>query len=111
FIVVALGVSSGLVSESVMSLTALVGLVTITVSAYMIRFNRPLFEWVLRWNLLRPFVPKAVLERGDVPDDKDPGAQMMEGHIIVVGMNSLGRRLARRMSEAGHEVVAVDTDP
>lgn len=111
FIVVALGVSSGLVGESVMSLTALVGLVTITVSAYMIRFNRPLYEWVLRWNLLRPFVPKAVLARGDGPEDEDPGAQQMEGHIIVVGMNSLGRRIAQSMSEAGYEVVAVDTDP
>jgi len=95
----------------VMSLTALVGLVTITFSSYMIRFNRPLFRWALRWNLLRPFVPKALLAGGDAPEAKDHGGQMMEGHIIVVGMNSLGRRIAQLLTETGYEVVAVDTDP
>lgn len=111
FIVVALGVSSGLVGDSVMSLTALVGLLTITFSAYMIRFNRPLFEWAMRWKALRPLVPKQVFARGDTPEDKDSGGHQREGHIIVVGMNSLGRRLVHLMVESGHEVVAVDTDP
>lgn len=111
FIVVALGVSSGLVGDSVMSLTALVGLVTITFSAYMIRFNRPLFQWVMRWKLMRPLVPKRTFERGETAEPEDPGGHQREGHIIVVGMNSLGRRLVREMVESGHEVVAVDTDP
>ncbi len=110
FIVVALGVNSGLVGESVMSLTALVGLVTITVSAYMIRFNRPLYEWCRRLGLLRPFVPRRTMEMPEDESGSDP-AHGMEDHIIVVGMNSLGRRLARALTETGALVVAVDTDP
>jgi len=111
FIVVALGVSSGLVSESVMSLTALVGLVTITVSAYMIRFSEGLYGWVTRRGLHKPFVPKRLwtLPERDEAADENPGGQ--EGHIIVVGMNSLGRSLVRTLAGQGQTVVAVDTDP
>lgn len=108
FIVVALGVSSGLVGASVMSLTALVGLVTITVSAYMIRFSAPLLEWVRRLRLHQPFVPRRLWQGQESGEEAPHG---LAGHLIVVGMNSLGRRLARSLAEAGHEVVAVDTDP
>jgi len=110
FIVVALGVSSGLVGEGVLSLTALVGLVTITVSAYMIRFNRQLFAFAMRWKLLRPFIPsRPSADEDDGSDTEAPPG--LEGHIIVIGMNSLGRRLARALTGAGQQVVAVDTDP
>lgn len=116
FIVVALGVGSGLVGEGVMSLTALVGLVTIGVSSYMIRFNRPLLRFALRWRLLDPFLPKhlrgrRVEDAGDDDGDDSREDDTSSGHIIVVGMNSLGRRLVRQLAEDGHEVVAVDTDP
>lgn len=108
FIVVALGVSSGLVGASVMSLTALVGLVTITVSAYMIRFSAPLLEWVRRLRLHQPFVPRRLWQDQESEEEAPHG---LAGHLIVVGMNSLGRRLARALAGAGHAVVAVDTDP
>ena len=108
FIVVALGVSSGLVGASVMSLTALVGLVTITVSAYMIRFSAPLLEWVRRLRLHQPFVPRRLWQDQESEEEAPHG---LAGHLIVVGMNSLGRRLARSLAGAGHAVVAVDTDP
>ncbi len=112
FIVVALGVSSGLVGEGVMSLTALVGLVTITFSAYMIRFSRPLYEWVVRLGLHKPFVPRRLWQVDEQYAAEEAFAPHgLEGHIIVVGMNSLGRRLARELTAAGHTVVAVDTDP
>ncbi|MEX2577997.1 MAG: cation:proton antiporter [Verrucomicrobiales bacterium] len=109
FIVVALGVGSGLVGEEVMSITALVGLVTITVSAYMIRFNRALYRPCRRWGLLRPFVPRKLYEAPE--EEEDSSADGLKGHVVVVGMNTLGRHLASLLVEAGHEVVAVDTDP
>lgn len=112
FIVMALGVSSGLVSGQVMSLTALVGLVTIAVSAYMIRFNRPLYGFCRRLGLLRPFVPRALHAAPE--EDEDAGEaddDASAGHIIVAGMNTLGRSLVVRLTEAGERVVAVDVDP
>ncbi len=110
FIVVALGTSSGLVGDRVLSITALVGLVTITVSAYMIRFNRPLLRWTRARGLLRPFVPASVYRAVD-DETEGQSSPKLENHVIVVGMNSLGRRLARKLTESGQRVVAVDTDP
>jgi voltage-gated potassium channel Kch len=45
----------------------------------------------------------------DVPEPAKPKAQ--SGHVIVVGMNTLGRKLAIALTEKGETVVAVDTDP
>jgi Trk K+ transport system NAD-binding subunit len=50
----------------------------------------------------------AVLPSGDAPE---PPAAPLEGHCVVVGMNTLGRTLVRRLSERGETVVAIDTDP
>lgn len=111
FIVVALGVNSGLVAEGVMSLTALVGLVTITVSAYMIRFSRPLYEWCRRHGVLRPFLSSKTLAIQEEESDLLQASHGLENHVIVVGMNSLGRRLASALAEQGTLTVAVDTDP
>lgn len=39
------------------------------------------------------------------------GAPELESHVIVVGMNALGRGLVERLSREGHTVLAVDRDP
>jgi Trk K+ transport system NAD-binding subunit len=56
-----------------------------------------------RWRLLEPF-------RGRPVDDESPPAPLRD-HIIVVGMNALGRRLVHALAERGERVVAIDTDP
>ena len=38
-------------------------------------------------------------------------AQERNDHIIVIGMNTLGRRIASRFHERGEKVIVVDTDP
>ncbi|MFW5904974.1 MAG: cation:proton antiporter, partial [bacterium] len=35
----------------------------------------------------------------------------LDSHVIVVGMNTLGRALVERLTREGHEVLAVDRDP
>ncbi len=113
FIVVALGVGKGLVGDNIMSQTALIGLATITVSAYMIRFSEPLYRFADRRRLLRPLLPKR--SRGDddgkAEEEEGKSHSPASDHVIVVGMNSLGRALARQLHEAGETVLAVDTDP
>ena len=103
FIFAAMGVTTGLIDTSILSLTAMVGVATIAISAYMILYNEALYRFV-RWaGLLRPFKAQE--------EDETPPVEERSGHIIVVGMNALGRNIVQRLREAGERVLAIDTDP
>ena len=104
FILVAMGVRAGLIAPSILSITALVGLITITVSAYMILYNGPLYRLVKTSGALRLFGRHAVEEAPHV-------SLQPHGHFIVVGINSLGRELVRLLRARGEHVLAIDTDP
>jgi Kef-type K+ transport system membrane component KefB len=103
FIFAAMGLATGLIDLSILSLIGVVGLVTIAVSSYMILYNHELYELFARRGMLRVFraTPEPPLE---------PPARLRD-HVIVVGMNALGVELVRALVERGEEVVAVDTDP
>lgn len=101
FIFAAIGATAGLVSDRVGVITAMVGVVTIALSAYLILYNGQLFDWGRRLSWWRE------------EDVSDPTEERSErsGHVVVVGMNTLGRRLVCELCSRGLEVVAVDTDP
>lgn len=104
FVFAALGLSSGLIGDDVLSLIAVIGVATIAISAYMILYNHQLYALMRRWNVLRMF--RARDDRDDeAPDDE------LSGHVIVVGINSLGRQIVRGMMERGEHVLAIDTSP
>jgi Trk K+ transport system NAD-binding subunit len=75
----------------------------------MILYNRPLLEWCDKSGILdwRVFAPG---RRAKTPGRSAHGLSL-SGHVIVVGMNTLGRRIARGLHERGETVLAVDTDP
>lgn len=102
FIFAALGVTTGLIGPDVLSLITLVGLVTIAVSAYMILYSESLYRLMRRWGVLRIFRA--------APEDSVPSRVEKRPPVIVVGMNLLGREVARRLCAAGERVVAIDTD-
>jgi Kef-type K+ transport system membrane component KefB/voltage-gated potassium channel Kch len=104
FIFAAVGLASGLIGEAVMSIVAVVGLVTIAASAYMILYNHQLYALMKRLGLLRMFGAAEEPELIRSHDD-------LGGHVIVVGMNSLGRRLVRELGGRGEQVLAVDVSP
>lgn len=108
FVFAAVGLNAGLIDESILSLIAVVGLVTIIASVYMMLYNHVLYRWADGARLLRFFKAKQA-------DDDDPGGPLKThaagGHIIVVGMNGLGLEIVRRLHETGHDVLAIDTDP
>ena len=104
FILVAMGVRAGLIAPSILSITALVGLVTITVSAYMILYNAPLYRLVKSTGLLSLFGRPAV-------ENKPHESSQPHGHFIVVGINTLGRELIKLLRARNERVLAIDTDP
>jgi Kef-type K+ transport system membrane component KefB len=102
FIFAALGVTTGLIDPSILSLVAVVGLVTIAASSYMILHSQGLYGLVRAWGLLRPF-------RAGQEPEPEPAVEL-ENHVIVVGMNALGRILVRELLARGETVLAIDTD-
>jgi Kef-type K+ transport system membrane component KefB len=103
FIFAALGLASGLIDQSILSLIGVVGVVTIGVSSYMILYNHQLYAIVERTGVLRLFRPP--------PEAPEEESSRPSGHVIVVGMNALGRRLVELLAALGETVVVVDTDP
>lgn len=97
-----LGLSAGLIDQTILSLITLVGLLTFGLSAFLILYNRTLYE------RLRPYRPLARF--GAAPSAPSPEATGRTDHIIIVGMNTLGRHLVRRLHARGEAIVAVDTN-
>ncbi len=104
FILVAMGVNNGIVAPGILSLTAMIGLITISLSSYFIIYNRQLYIFCRKAGWLK-FFRASKDESGEKPP------QAIANHVIIVGMNTLGRNLATRLSAAGVRVLALDTDP
>lgn len=103
FIFATMGVASGLIGNNILSIVALVGVVTITVSAYMIIYSDQLYRFATKLGLLRIFGASK-----EEPEEKE---KKLKDHIVVVGMNSLGKKIVHKMCERGYTVLAIDTDP
>lgn len=102
FIVAALALSAGLVDDAFLSTVGMVGLATIGVSAVLFQGSGRVYGALRGAGLLRPFRAPARPEPAPEPALRD--------HVIVVGMNTLGRRLVRAFRERGERVLAVDVD-
>ncbi|MFO8027706.1 MAG: cation:proton antiporter [Opitutales bacterium] len=103
FILLALGAGGGLIGGTVASLGGLTGLITIGISSYLIIYSEELYAFFTRFRLLKIFRAK------QEPDHEV--IRKREGHIIVVGMNALGRELVKQLALRGECVMAIDTDP
>ncbi len=109
FIFAGMGLASGLIGTEILSIIALVGVVTIAASAYMILYNHGLFAWFERLGLPRWRIFATTGKAEEKAREEEH--ERLENHIIVVGMNTLGRDLVRRLCKRGETVMAIDTDP
>lgn len=104
---VAMGIALGHVGVGALSLTTLVGLVTITLSTYMILYSQPLYERLAPW--LGGFErkrPHRELAEATQLDDAD--ARM---EVLVFGTGRYGSRLLAQLRQDGVRAVGVDFDP
>jgi Kef-type K+ transport system membrane component KefB len=111
FIFIGVGLSRGWLGKEILSITALVGMVTMAASAYMILYNHALHRFFERTGILKWWIFRLPLRRRRVARQANNGhAEPLEDHIIVVGMNSVGRKIALDLDALGETVLAVDYD-
>lgn len=103
FILLGLGAGAGLIEGTVVSLGGMVGILTIAISSYLIIYSDPLYGVFQKLRILKVFKAK------QAPDVEQLHSH--EGHVIVVGMNALGREIVKQLSARGETVLAIDTDP
>ena len=103
---VAMGITLGHVGVQALSLTTLVGLVTITLSTYMILYAQPLYERLAPW--LRVFERQQPF-REIAAESQAGGVQTAEA--IVFGLGRYGSRLFEQLHADGIDVIGVDFDP
>lgn len=108
FILAGLAMSKGLIGGEVMLITALVGVGTIGISSYIINQSHELYALLLKLGAFRFRFLDGTPEMTDRIIHAGHGLQR---HIIVVGMNALGRELIKRLAAKGEVTLAVDTDP
>jgi Kef-type K+ transport system membrane component KefB len=108
FVLGALVIQQGLASEEILSIVAAVGVVTMGLSSLVILHQDRIIAWVERvgaYPILRG-APESVAGRSSA----GPGRRPVAGHVIVVGMNSLGRAIVESLQRSGERALAVDTD-
>jgi Kef-type K+ transport system membrane component KefB len=103
---VAMGITLGHVGVQALGLTTLVGLVTITVSTYMILYAQPLYERLSPW--LRPF--ERELPFRELAAERQ-GVGAAPADAIVFGLGRYGSRLFEQLRADGVEAIGVDFDP
>ncbi len=103
FILLGLGATAGLIEGTIVSLGGMVGILTIAISSYLIIYSDPLYGVFQRFGLLKVFKAKQEPDPYEVHSHED--------HIIVVGMNALGREIVKQLTARGDKVLAIDTDP
>ncbi len=104
FIFAALAIGKGYIGADLLSILGGVGLLTIGASSALILSDQKLHMRAKQAGLLG-FLPSS----GE-PEVEVVGEEPLSNHIIVVGMNALGRRIVEGLIELGETVVAVDTD-
>jgi Kef-type K+ transport system membrane component KefB len=103
FILLALGATTGLIGADIVALGGLVGMTTIALSSYLIIHSEALYAAIARTGILK------LLRAKQEPDSEI--LRHRKDHIIVVGMNALGREIVKQLTLRDERVLAIDTDP
>ncbi len=101
----AMGVTLGHISQEVMGLVTLVGLITIAASTYMITYSQKIYP------IFEPFL--AVFERKIPWREQETHTPLDDDKYdtILFGLGRYGTSLAKRLHANGERILGVDFDP
>lgn len=112
FILGGLGVAAGFIDADALALIGLVGLATMGVSSGLILRSRRVYARLRAAGVLRWF---GAAHEGPRDRERAGGhhgpADDLRDHVVVVGMNTMGRRIVEGLRARGEATLAVDTDP
>jgi Kef-type K+ transport system membrane component KefB len=100
-----LGLTLGQVAQEGLGLVTLVGLITITLSTYMIVYSHTLYRWLEP--LLGVFERKVPVAEMEVEESGDHARY----DVILFGLGRYGSVIGRTLIERGLSVLGVDFDP
>jgi len=104
-ILAALGLSIGHIEAETLGLVTLVGLITFSLSSYVISYSHLLYERLAPW--LSVFEREAPHPE-EIQDVRNSNANT---DVILFGLGRYGSRIAQRMRERGLRVQGIDFDP
>jgi Kef-type K+ transport system membrane component KefB len=100
-ILVALGFNAGILSQEVVSLIAIVALITFTLSTYMITYDSKLYEWLAP--VARLFERKNGHKLEYIPVKKYDA--------VLFGCDRMGGAVLKTLKQLKHKVLVVDYNP
>ncbi|WP_111657167.1 cation:proton antiporter [Isoalcanivorax indicus] len=103
-IFVAMGIALGHVDDNTLGLITLVGIVTITLSTYMILYSSKLYDWLAPY--LRPFE-----RRNPFREAEQAQTRLEEASVLVFGLGRYGGRLVKQLHQRDVGVLGLDFDP
>ncbi|ETX10039.1 sodium/hydrogen exchanger [Marinomonas ushuaiensis DSM 15871] len=103
-IFIAMGISLGHVSQDILGLATLVGIITIAASTYMITYSHQLYGF---------FEPVLGIFERKNPTREQGSEEVGNNHpeVIIFGLGRLGTAIATRLNEQGIRVMGVDFNP
>ncbi|MCK4328150.1 MAG: cation:proton antiporter [Candidatus Diapherotrites archaeon] len=102
-ILIALGFALGHVSQDIVSIVTLVGILTITGSAYMINYNDEIYNKIGKYF--------KIFERKKLIDQKISLPEEMRDHAVLFGYHRLGFDVAQRLQKLKIPTIIVDFNP
>ncbi len=106
-ILATIGLGLGQIDETTVGLIALVGLITIGVSTYIIMYAHPLYERLAPWlGIFERKMPHPEDITGD-----ETGRHPSRVDVIVFGLGRYGSNIAQELHQRGIKVLGVDFDP
>jgi monovalent cation:H+ antiporter-2, CPA2 family len=108
FILVALATSLGLVPPEAMSLVVAGALLSIALNPALFKLIEPLRRWVLARSALARQLDARDDPLAELPRHTE--ARYLAGHVVLVGHDEAGRRLAQQLLARGVSVVVVERE-